>query len=329
MTAAQKCSFFPQDPYYIPGYGGFYPQVRYQLGKTYGRTTCEMLTDPGVHKSPCSVLAPLTRPKFIEDYSRRNLPEHEMVMDQYQKYVPGYTGEPFSAPAGAAHSLQSSSRARPAAVCSHSWATAGGDARGAEDAVPPGRGWARGPPILLHGERRDKRKRVPSAQTPGPFPFQPTQIEAMPLPPATETVDVKRFGRIPRLDMPNLIQRKAISGYTGFIPRFTWIMGVNYLKGVKEAMNEFDHNQVTRTVAPGCSWTSLGRLPRTYWPNTQIYTSSGLMPFYTGFVPSKSRRAPPEPARARCSPLQAAPALHPALQGATQAPCQRVPPVDT
>uniref|UniRef100_A0A8D2IZL2 Family with sequence similarity 166 member A n=1 Tax=Varanus komodoensis TaxID=61221 RepID=A0A8D2IZL2_VARKO len=278
MTAAQKCSFFPQDPYYIPGYGGFYPQVRYQLGKTYGRTTCEMLTDPGVHKSPCSVLAPLTRPKFIEDYSRRNLPEHEMFRPTEGPET--RHALPPRHPAGV--------RAWMEAVCSHSWATAGGDARGAEDAVPPGRGWARGPPILLHGERRDKRKRVPSAQTPGPFPFQPTQIEAMPLPPATETVDVKRFGRIPRLDMPNLIQRKAISGYTGFIPRFTWIMGVNYLKGVKEAMNEFDHNQVTRTV-----WvaTLFGkRLPRTYWPNTQIYTSSGLMPFYTGFVPSKSRR---------------------------------------
>lgn len=34
----------------------------------------------------------------------------------------------------------------------------------------------------------------------------------MPLPPSTETVDVRRFGRTPKLDIPNLIQRKAISG---------------------------------------------------------------------------------------------------------------------
>lgn len=34
------------------------------------------------------------------------------------------------------------------------------------------------------------------------------------------------------------------TGYTGFVPRFTWIMGVNYLKGVREAMAEFDRNQV-------------------------------------------------------------------------------------
>lgn len=33
-------------------------------------------------------------------------------------------------------------------------------------------------------------------------------------------------------------------GYTGYIPRFTWITGVNYLQGVKEAMAEFDRHQV-------------------------------------------------------------------------------------
>lgn len=36
-------------------------------------------------------------------------------------------------------------------------------------------------------------------------------------------------------------------GYTGFIPRFRWAMGTNYLQGVKEAMAEFDRQQVGRT----------------------------------------------------------------------------------
>ncbi|KAH0615626.1 hypothetical protein JD844_005087 [Phrynosoma platyrhinos] len=175
---------------------------------------------------------------------------------------------------------------------------------------------------------------------------QPTRIEGVPLPPVTETVDVKRFGRTPKMDMPNLIQRKAISGrwqgressapshqlwgcqcaflndrrwmdwmalrdlsqllrfhgcvpwrlnlclpsspgYTGFVPRFTWIMGVNYLNGVKEAMTEFDRNQ-EMLRSPLYSFGQ--RLPHTYWPNTKIYSSSGLMPFYTGFVPSESER---------------------------------------
>lgn len=37
---------------------------------------------------------------------------------------------------------------------------------------------------------------------------------------------------------------EPFTGYAGFIPCFTWIMGVNYLKGVKDAMNHFDRNQV-------------------------------------------------------------------------------------
>lgn len=44
----------------------------------------------------------------------------------------------------------------------------------------------------------------------------------------------------PRVSFPwNLF-----TGYAGFIPCFSWIMGVNYLKGVKDAMNNFDRNQV-------------------------------------------------------------------------------------
>ncbi|KAF1580198.1 UNVERIFIED_CONTAM: hypothetical protein FQV15_0000535, partial [Eudyptes pachyrhynchus] len=52
------------------GYAGFYPQLRYQVGNTYGRTTAQLLTDPSVQKSPCSVLSPMTKPKFIEDFSK-------------------------------------------------------------------------------------------------------------------------------------------------------------------------------------------------------------------------------------------------------------------
>ena len=39
------------------------------MGDTYGRTTAQLLTDPSVQKSPCSVLAPVAKPKFIEDFS--------------------------------------------------------------------------------------------------------------------------------------------------------------------------------------------------------------------------------------------------------------------
>ncbi|XP_062447185.1 ciliary microtubule inner protein 2A isoform X2 [Rhea pennata] len=63
------------------------------------------------------------------------------------------------------------------------------------------------------------------------------------LPAVAEPVDAESYNRFPRLDVPNAIQQKVISGYTGYIPRYTWITGVTYLQGVKDAMNEFDRNQ--------------------------------------------------------------------------------------
>lgn len=86
------CTFSLSICYFVSSYAGFYPQIRYQVGKTYGRTTSQLLTDPEIQRSPCSVLAPLIKPKFIEDFSQRRIPTHEM-MDQYQSYIPRYTGE--------------------------------------------------------------------------------------------------------------------------------------------------------------------------------------------------------------------------------------------
>ncbi|XP_025021714.1 protein FAM166A isoform X1 [Python bivittatus] len=308
----------------LPRYGGFYPQVRYHVGQSYGRTTSRMLTDPEVRKSPCSVLAPLKRPKFIEDFTQQKLPGQDR-MDQFQSYIPGYTGfVPYCGcfpipgqdlqpplPRGLplphpptwteADSVQRAAQRKVTPchpgirlACGPGWrqfaATASsqlvspkGDQRflchpdialvcGQEECRGPckagmslvcGQGW-KGPPCR-------------------PGADQPTRTEGVPLPLPTETVDVRRFDRTPKLDLPNLIQRKAISGYAGFIPCFTWIMGVNYLKGVKDAMNNFDRNQ-ERLRNPMYSFGQ--RLPRTYWPNTKIYTSSGLVPFYTGFVPT-------------------------------------------
>ncbi|KFM10447.1 Protein FAM166A, partial [Aptenodytes forsteri] len=71
-------------------------------------------------------------------------------------------------------------------------------------------------------------------------------------------------------------------GYAGFIPCLTWVNGVNYIQGVKEAMNEFDRHQFLQRN-PACSFGK--RFPQTYWPNNRIYTSAGLIPSYMGFVP--------------------------------------------
>lgn len=57
------------------------------------------------------------------------------------------------------------------------------------------------------------------------------------------------------------------TGYTGFIPRFTWALGTNYLQGVKEAMAEFDRQQV------GCTQGWLQPCPLTCTPSSSFVCS--------------------------------------------------------
>lgn len=92
-------------------YAGFYPQLRYQVGNTYGRTTAQLLTDPSVQKSPCSVLSPISKPKFIEDFSKSK-PPLVPCRDLMEPYIPHYTGEspPHCSPALPLHPAHSCSR---------------------------------------------------------------------------------------------------------------------------------------------------------------------------------------------------------------------------
>uniref|UniRef100_A0A674IEI5 Ciliary microtubule inner protein 2A-C-like domain-containing protein n=1 Tax=Terrapene triunguis TaxID=2587831 RepID=A0A674IEI5_9SAUR len=277
---SDTCKHNNKTNYSIYLYGGFYPQIRYQIGETYGKTTSRLLTDPNVRKSPCSVLAPLGKPRFLEDFSGTKHPSNQML-DQNYSYFPGYTGKFFPGCQGewflhlrAVHyphhppppHLPRPQNPHP---CCRS----------------PRTGWGSGRdhPLELHAAHH--RSGISEALTrSGRLPLWFFgRIEGVPLDAVTETVDLSRYNQLPQLDVPNLIQRKAISGYTGFVPRFTWIMGVNYLKGVKDAMNEFDRNQF---MVRNPVWNFGKRLPQTYWPNNKIYSSAGLIPFYTGFVPS-------------------------------------------
>ncbi|NXW92218.1 F166A protein, partial [Alopecoenas beccarii] len=54
-------------------YDGFIPQYNYQFGETFGKTTHRLLTDPAVAKSPRPLLAPLHKPKFLEDFGGTTL----------------------------------------------------------------------------------------------------------------------------------------------------------------------------------------------------------------------------------------------------------------
>merc|ERR1711970_1198035 len=66
-----KSKLFTPDPYYIPGYCGYCPMQKYQLGETYGKTTAKILIDDSIAKSPHLVLSEKTV-KGQDNSRRRN-----------------------------------------------------------------------------------------------------------------------------------------------------------------------------------------------------------------------------------------------------------------
>ncbi|XP_044519859.1 protein FAM166A [Gracilinanus agilis] len=297
MIAAKGHSLFTPEPHYIPGYAGFYPQLRYQVGYTYGRTTAKILTDPTVNKSPCSVLAPISKPKFIEDFSHDKT-SHAQWMDENQPHFPHYSGfQPFKDFEIRGHYIPCETDQHGITMPESNQYALPSDTVGEtmpyppHPPCPPGRK-ANEPEVGHPGLRlaygKEGWKTSPPLQKDAEVPGFTQQYHFRrdvyaPQPPQPETLDIGRFEKLPKLDKPNLIQHKAISGYAGFVPRFTWVMGVNYRDGVQQAMDEFDKSQflIRNPVY------ALGeRLPRQHWPDTKVYHSQGLIPFYTGFIPT-------------------------------------------
>ncbi|MBV96248.1 hypothetical protein ESR_07235, partial [Eschrichtius robustus] len=266
------------------GYAGFYPQLRYQVGNTYGRTTAQLLTDASVQKSPCSVLSPIAKPKFIEDFSKSK-PPFTPCRELTEPYVSQYTslkpyknseilgqfppqevdaqgplgGENVSRqvplPAGfmpyPPYSPCPSGRKGHSRDLGHPglWLALGEEAW--KSATP-----AREAPtryqvierhvgsiaIKPHPSQSPVGAGAPTCSS--PFQLCPCRRgESLPPVHQQETLHVGSFHRLPQLDHPNLIQRKAISGYAGFVPRFAWVIGMNFRDGVAQATDEFDKSQ--------------------------------------------------------------------------------------
>ncbi|XP_040541710.1 protein FAM166A [Gallus gallus] len=278
MAAPGQSPLFPPHPHHIPGYEGFLPQYNYQFGETYGKTTYRLLTDPHIRRSPRSVLAPLCKPRFIEDFSGT---QHGL-----QPFLPAHPGFfPYDRAGALTNFPEAEFGPKPPAPgpaepnLTHTEPQHGHGGSGLSG-CPPSAAWdPSGPP---QGQEW-RLPPIPEACGHGTWhragtaagTRQPVRAEGVTLPAAEDW-------RLPRLDVPRVIQQKVIPGYTGFIPRFRWAMGTNYLQGVKEAMAEFDRQQLLERN-PIYSFGK--RFPQTYWPSSSIYTSAGLIPAYTGFVP--------------------------------------------
>ncbi|XP_071980065.1 ciliary microtubule inner protein 2A isoform X2 [Engystomops pustulosus] len=231
MSQELKSSIFTPDPYYIPGYEGFFPQLRYQLGHTYGTTTSRLLTDPSIMKSPHSLLSPL-RPPATKTAEPPKLPraqdggfpvENEIVLPEM--YIPpGYAGH------------------RPMLQYQHATSFSRMVSNAVDEFTE-----------MQTSVMRGQMKRPQERSTEDTFPRQWKPM-------AEYTSPLTSYSKNPQIDLSQRLQRKAITGYTGFIPRYCWTFGVGYRPGVKTSMDEFERMQASGThmalplvTAPGSS----------------------------------------------------------------------------
>ncbi|CAH2296831.1 Hypothetical predicted protein [Pelobates cultripes] len=85
------------DPHYIPGYGGFCPQYKFNQGKTYGKLTSQLLTNPDIRHSGQLVLQSCAFPPSRTDINRdhpEKLIRRRSLGDKKlsRSLIPGYTG---------------------------------------------------------------------------------------------------------------------------------------------------------------------------------------------------------------------------------------------
>ncbi|MEE6504725.1 hypothetical protein FKM82_005317 [Ascaphus truei] len=239
----------------MDGYGGYCPQLRYQLGNTYGKATHLLLTDPSVMKSPHSILPPVAYRD--NDWAKDRSPSGSNFLwkkevEPSERYIPGYTGH---LPLG-----QFEQGATFAKMATNSREK-----------------------FLGFQQAREDQRLQPMQVTydNGAKEFINT-YQRLPLRPIIKSdAYLPMFIKPSRIELPKPLQRKAISGYTGFIPRYTWSMGASFMPAVKNCMDEFDRSQIQIRYPLDTE----RKLKPTYWPQAKIYQPTGLIPKYTGFVP--------------------------------------------
>ncbi|XP_075690953.1 ciliary microtubule inner protein 2A isoform X2 [Rhinoderma darwinii] len=258
MAQEPKSSLVTPDPYYIPGYGGFCPQLRYQLGSTYGTSTNRLLTDPYVMNSSRPLLSPLRQPPAQTTAEPPKLqrsrvdiyPKDDGIVLPKMYIPPGYAGH------------------RPMSQFQHATSFS----RMVVDAVDD----------FLEVQSIMRRQIKRPAETTNNGGTKNANIMRHWKPTAEYKSPLTTYIKPLKIDLPRSLQRNAIPGYTGFIPRYQWSMGVGFAPGVKASMDEFDRSQI-QIRDPLTS--SERRLKPTYWPKARIYSPAGLLPKYTGFVP--------------------------------------------
>uniref|UniRef100_H2YCH3 Ciliary microtubule inner protein 2B n=1 Tax=Ciona savignyi TaxID=51511 RepID=H2YCH3_CIOSA len=273
----KRSELFTEDPYYLPRYCGYLPQYKYRIGKTYGRHSVEILTDPGVSKSGRYVLTPTESPLAEGRDERRS--RLRSRADSWgnqiltEEMVPGYTGY---IPKRQHYFSNTYGEVCRSALSHH---------ESEQDEIK---------------EKQIQLKRVLSLQTGSSSPT--TQYEKSllqtrhqtPLPPHRaeperyqSAQEFKPYGSPYFMDSGNKMKWFK-SGYTGFVPRTRELISLGYPSQTNRGLTKFTNNlkQLEENIT---SDTKLPLNPPTNprkLDKSAIYpTDRGMVPHYTGYIP--------------------------------------------
>lgn len=276
-----KSILMTPDPFHTPGYGGFCPQFKYQIGETFGRTTSRLLKNDAVASSGKLVLADLSKPRPSSEptHSKSNLLKNRTQSwgDQklLEKMVPGYTGFiPRS---------QHYFGNRYAINCRSAITDFEFDHRLHNEKLQDLKLTAE----LQQGKVLDKDgKPMPAIRSRYFTPLTAVAKEPKPYISANSFQHSKSPYYMDN-DNPN---KCFMSGYTGFVPRSRGQLGMGYPIITHQGLNEFTNDLKNMKAAMSRDVNLKREAPKA--TNTKpIYpVESGLVPHYTGHIPGQKFR---------------------------------------
>ncbi|XP_071096287.1 ciliary microtubule inner protein 2B-like [Haliotis cracherodii] len=268
------------DPYHTPGYGGFCPQFKYQIGQTFGRTTSRLLQDTDVASSGRLVLADIEPSASLDlgQQRRANILNSRVQSwgDQklVEKMVPGYTG---FIPKG-----QHYFGTRYAEGCRNSICDFELDRRTYKGKMQE----LTDLEALQTGRTPRTQRDLPPLKTKQVHPLK--SIAAQPEPYQSPNV-VKHM--LSPFEMNNADPNKNfMSGYTGFVPRSRGLIGIGYPIITHHALNDFTDDVARSQSIKGLPIT-IHRKEKIVPDMNGVYpVETGLVPHYTGHIPGQKFR---------------------------------------
>jgi len=243
--------------HHTPGYGGFVPQFKYKIGRTFGATTTELLEDCTVAKSELSVLS--STKHDLPSIDARDASNKRHLMGDVKltsPMTPGYTGY---IPRLQHHFGRRYAEASEIAILDH-------------DNV-----------MMKQKEADCKYKNMDHAGESGiQIPLRPIAKEARPYR-SKNTVDTS----MSPLFMPEGHPGKFYAcGYTGYIPRHRDELGKSYRETTQSALRRFGIDQKNLRALNGKP-VVIQRQKEQHLKPVVDKQRINPPPGYTGFIPGK------------------------------------------